>query len=113
MLVEVVDEEVDLVGQAARLFQHVSEFRREFFRDGLAEFLPAPKVLVGRTAIQPRTLGNFDDGQAVWATLGKELAGGRNQGRARSLGVAPQRPLSGAREEVPLRLVPRRPWATP
>ena len=53
---EIVNKEVDLFGQAARLFQHLTKLDRELFCDCLAELLAAPKMLVGRTAIEAARL---------------------------------------------------------
>jgi len=105
MVFEIVNEEIDLFGQAARLFQQLAELDCDLFSDGLAELLAVSEMLVGRTAIQAGSLGDLDDGQAVGAPFGEEIARGGDEGLVRSLCIAPERPLSGAGEKIPLRLV--------
>ena len=80
MVFEIVNEEVDLLGQAAGFFQQLAEFGRKLFGDSLAEFLTAAKMLVGGTAIEARALGDLDDGQPVRPTFGEEVASGGDQG---------------------------------
>ncbi len=63
-------------------------------------------MLVGRTAIQARTLGDLDDRQTVGPTFGKEFAGCGDQSLVRSLRVASKRTFSSAGKKVAFRLVP-------
>lgn len=104
---KIMNEKIDLFREITRLLHHLAQFCREVIGDGLTEILTTPKMLVGRTAIQARSLGNGDDGEAIGTSLREEFTRGRDQGLVRSLCVASERALSGARLQIPLREMPR------
>ncbi len=107
MFLEIVNEEIDLLGESARLLHQLAEFGRDVFGDGLAEFLAVAKMLVGGAAIQPGALRDLDDGQSVGSPLREEVTCGGDQCLVGGLGVAAERSLAGVREQIPLRLVPQ------